>query len=294
MYCNAPPGGYMAIRLTSGGNGSIAQPVISSATTTLISGTAPANCTIEVFQAQDGAALACGTTDVHQGAVYLGTTTSNAGGTWSLAGSFCGYITATATDATNNTSRFATRSFTGVTCSVPVNCVVRVLPLQIENFMAQYEEEQVRLSWELSNHELFKKLYVQYSADGYSWNEIEEMNIITPKQYTYTKHFQKGINFYRILGVGKDGQHTYSHAVSVETNPLQNKLFVYPSLLQVGDRLKISNAGNFVRIYDIMGNIVHQIIPHLDVISEWNTSNVPSGMYIIQTQNGVQKIQIID
>jgi hypothetical protein len=95
IYSNAGRG----IALLSGGNAGLAAPVITAASATQVSGTACANCTIEVFS--DAA---------DEGAVYEGTTTANAAGNWTLTkpGGLTGpYVTATATDGQGNTSEFS-------------------------------------------------------------------------------------------------------------------------------------------------------------------------------------------
>ncbi|MGA9349284.1 MAG: CSLREA domain-containing protein [Anaerolineae bacterium] len=87
------------IRLYGGGNDGLAPPVITAASATQVSGTACANCTIEVFS--DAA---------DEGAIYEGTTTANAAGNWTFTkpGGLTGpYVTATATDGQGNTSEFS-------------------------------------------------------------------------------------------------------------------------------------------------------------------------------------------
>ncbi len=87
------------ISLRSGGNEGLAAPVITTASATQVSGTACANCTIEVFS--DAA---------DEGAIYEGTTTANSSGNWTFtkAGGLTGpYVTATATDGNGNTSEFS-------------------------------------------------------------------------------------------------------------------------------------------------------------------------------------------
>lgn len=87
------------IALLSGGNEGRAAPVITTASATQVSGTACANCTIEIFSDA-----------VDEGAIYEGTTTADASGNWTLTktGGLTGpYVTATATDANGNTSEFS-------------------------------------------------------------------------------------------------------------------------------------------------------------------------------------------
>jgi CSLREA domain-containing protein len=95
IHSNAGKG----IRLTNGGNYGLASPVIAAASTTQVSGTACANCTVEVFS--DAA---------DEGAIYEGTTTANAAGNWTFTkpGGLTGpYVTSTATDGQGNTSEFS-------------------------------------------------------------------------------------------------------------------------------------------------------------------------------------------
>ncbi|WP_250630450.1 LamG-like jellyroll fold domain-containing protein [Rhodoflexus caldus] len=102
FYCNTGA----AIRLEgAGSNINKTAPVITSASTTTVSGTAAANDIIEIFR--DNATV-CGF--ANQGRVYVATVTADAGGNWTYTGSFPAgsRITATATDAANNTSSFST------------------------------------------------------------------------------------------------------------------------------------------------------------------------------------------
>ncbi|MCS7029490.1 MAG: right-handed parallel beta-helix repeat-containing protein [Bacteroidia bacterium] len=293
IYCNAPPGGYRGIRLSNGGNGSIPSPVITTATTTTVSGTAPPNCTIEVFQAQDVSLGFCAGTDPDQGAVYLGTTTSNASGNWSLAGSFCGYVTATATNSSNNTSAFALRAYTGTSCAVPVNCVVNVLPLEIENFVGKYTHKGVVLSWELSNYQNFKKLYVQHSIDDRVWEYAEEVASINSQQSVETQVFREGVNYYRVVGVSKDGQNVYSRTIAIEVSDCKEKFEVYPSVVKHGEDIKIKNGKGYVRIYDSMGRLVFERELGASESINWSTYGASGGVYFIQTQNSTVPVHVI-
>jgi hypothetical protein len=92
--------GDRGIALLGGGNQSLAAPVITAVSGNQVTGTACANCTIEVFSDSDA-----------QGEMYEGTTTADGSGNWTFvkSGSLAGpNITATATDGLGNTSEFST------------------------------------------------------------------------------------------------------------------------------------------------------------------------------------------
>lgn len=90
--------GRLGIYLSNGGNNSMPAPVITSATSTNVSGTGCSNCTIEVFADWN-----------NQGETYLGWVNANATGDWTFNGSIQGpYITATNTATSGNTSQFST------------------------------------------------------------------------------------------------------------------------------------------------------------------------------------------
>jgi len=96
IHSNAGKG----IALVEGGNEGLAPPVITHVTATHVSGTACANCTIEIFSDANG-----------EGAIYEGTTTADVAGNWTFTkpGGLTGpNVTATATDGKGNTSEFST------------------------------------------------------------------------------------------------------------------------------------------------------------------------------------------
>ncbi|HUM48195.1 MAG TPA: NosD domain-containing protein, partial [Chitinophagales bacterium] len=105
---------YGAIALNYDGNNSMAAPIITTANTIIVSGTAAPNATIEVFKSQNTNPTQCTNTPSNQGADFIGTASANATGAWSLSGNFGGYLVATATDANGNTSPFGTTYYAGV------------------------------------------------------------------------------------------------------------------------------------------------------------------------------------
>jgi parallel beta-helix repeat protein len=114
IHTNAQKG----IALTDGGNNNLPPPVITDAiqSSGIVSGTACAGCTIEVFSDAG-----------NQGRVYEGNTTASAGGIWTFnkGSALTGpHTTATATDAQGNTSQF----------SMPFPSLATYLPIIFKNF----------------------------------------------------------------------------------------------------------------------------------------------------------------
>jgi hypothetical protein len=103
--------------LIAGANNDMPAPSIGSANCISITGTAPANSTVEVFTGPDD-----------EGKTYLATCSADGAGDWSVTGPFTldAYVTATATDAAGNTSEFSTAA-DGV-------CYPGFLPLTVKNY----------------------------------------------------------------------------------------------------------------------------------------------------------------
>ncbi len=106
--------------VAAGANNDIAAPSIDLATCVSISGTAPANSTVEVFTGPD-----------NQGKTYLATCSADGAGNWSVTGLFAldTYVTATATDAAGNTSEFSI-------AAIPDACRNVFVPLVTKNYSA--------------------------------------------------------------------------------------------------------------------------------------------------------------
>ena len=117
----------LGIDLTVGANGGIAAPVIVTTTVGSVNivGTACPNCTVEVFENGD--------TD-GEGETYVGNTTADAGGTFTVTVSSLSdpHLTATATDVVSGTSKFSSVFTTTVPLAPPAGPIY--LPIILRDF----------------------------------------------------------------------------------------------------------------------------------------------------------------
>lgn len=99
-------------------NGDMGAPGNLSANCASISGTAPANSTVEVFTGPDD-----------EGKTYLASGSADGAANWSVTGPFAldTYVTDAATDAAGNTSEFST-------AAIPGTCRHFLVPLVTKNY----------------------------------------------------------------------------------------------------------------------------------------------------------------
>ena len=91
-----------------GANGSIAVPEILNITSSGVTGTACASCTVEIFS-----------DETDEGAIFEGSTAANASGSFTWTGTVSGpYVTATVTDTEGNTSQFSVPYEVSATVSI--------------------------------------------------------------------------------------------------------------------------------------------------------------------------------
>jgi len=110
---------WLGIDLNAGGNDNIPEPTIGVAVDPCtVTGTAVAGDTVEVFTGPD-----------EEGKTYLATSVADGTGAWNVVGpfSFDTYLTATATDASGNTSEFSTQLAAGA-------CYPVFVPLGVKNY----------------------------------------------------------------------------------------------------------------------------------------------------------------
>ncbi len=186
IFCCGNWGGLQSIS----GNNNYPVPVITSAYTNIINGTASPKAVVEVFYNQSGC-----TTTIYgcSGETYLGTATANTSGVWNLGGTFIGgnEVTATATDSANNTSAFANCFTVSVLTNAPqlstVNSQFSIYPNPVHSYTnLDVNDNLLSQGCEFRLYDVFGR-------------EVMKMNISQPTTIINKNNLAEGVYFYQLI-----------------------------------------------------------------------------------------------
>ncbi len=226
IYCNTGSG----IDLNGVGNTNEPSPVIAVADNTGCSGTASPNTTIEIFYD-----FVCGASC--QGRTYVATVTANGVGNWSYVGALTGNVTATATDASNNTSEFA-------------NCII-FLPVEFGDFYGTKSYGKHLLNWSTISERDASHFVIERSSDGLDWNHVGSVkavgNSIETNYYSIIDTDPiEGMSYYRLLQFDLDGaMDQHEDIVRIE--------------------FKASDANDLVGVYNLLGQEIDPLTKGIQV-----------------------------
>ncbi len=286
LYCNFSKG----ISLLNNGNQNKPAPVLNTTPNpNSVNGTAQANDVIHVYR---NPLTDCGTC---QGKIYLGTTTTDGTGAWSythnlgLSAAEQLLVTATATDATLNTSEFA-------------GCIV--LPVEFLSFqVVQTGDRQAMLHWSTATEHNNDYFVVERSNDGLHWTTLGTVAGAGNSQAVLSYSFSdndalEGANYYRIRQVDYDGQSAHSgiRTLVFDQSPLVISLAPNPAEHELEIRLINLRGTAKIELINALGQLVYS--QESDTVSTTiEVSSFASGIYYanIRTQeNGLitQKVLI--
>lgn len=229
IYCNTGDG----IELNGLGNNNLASPVILSADNTGASGTAGPNNFVELFYDFN-----CGATC--QGRTYVVTVIADGAGNWSIVTPLTGNITATASDATNNTSEFS-------------NCLT-FLPVEFGEFSGAKTVEGNLLTWNTVSEKDASHYKIERRLDDNLWIDLGRVEAVGNSSTNNDYHFvdrnpAQGTNYYRLLQFDFDGsmdQHEEIVRLS-NSSEYETPIGIYNLL---GQKISIDTKGVQVHVYD--------------------------------------------
>lgn len=299
FVCNAPPGGYEGVRLTSSGNSNKSAPVITSASAITVSGTSAANDEITVYRALVPSSAGCSGYSTKQGADYFGTTTATATGNWTLSGSFSGSVTAMATSTSGNSSPFATPVSTGVTASNVSTCTsVLLLPVELIDFSVQCQSGRAVLDWTTASEEMITSFIIQRSGNALMFDDIGEVraagDALTISAYRFTdeKPFS-GFNYYRLKCMGANHEISFSKVVAAECSGTPSTVSVSPNPAYDVLIITCRDAAQLT-LRNTSGQVVFEKLfaeEELPAKQSFDITSLPAGIYLLEVKD-VQSRQI--
>ncbi len=174
-----------------------------------------------------------------------------------------------------------------------------VLPITLQSFSAQNDEESIVLNWRVSAELNNDYMVVEKSLDGGNFYEIGRVEgrgtATSPFEYTWVdRDPHTGPNYYRLRQVDTDGKQQLSKVI------LANKegyirLFVYPNpttdYLQVRTTEEVINSG--LHLMDMSGRkILLQWTGGNGMYETILPSHIPAGLYILTDAKGENKTKV--
>jgi hypothetical protein len=177
------------------------------------------------------------------------------------------------------------------TSPIWINRVAVVVPLELTRFTGQQEDNTVRLNWSTANEINTSHFEVERSFDGNNFSMIGRVNSHGngSADYQLTDPApMKGMNFYRLKQVDKDGQYKYSAVVPVLFNysiVKELKINPNPVINQLNLALTVSESASLIcKIYTAEGRQVKVLNAAASAgrnIIASDVSNLASGIYIV-------------
>lgn len=139
------------------------------------------------------------------------------------------------------------------------------LPVILTNFTAQKQHTDVLLQWQTGTELNSKQFNIQRSSDGQNFTTIGSNaaagNSNTPKSYSYTDagaDLLKGILYYRLEQVDKDGTKYYSKVAVIKNLP-SNVFTIMPNPVKsvITIQSKINAARATMQLSDMNGKVIY-------------------------------------
>ena len=180
------------------------------------------------------------------------------------------------------------------TSPIWINRIATVVPLELTRFSGQQQDDVIKLNWTTANEINTSHFEVERSTDGTSFQKIgsvlsKSISSSTDTDYDLTDMSPaKGMNFYRLKQVDKDGQYKYSAIVPVIFNySIVKELKVAPNpvISQLNMVVTVSESASLVcKIYTAEGRQVKTLnapaFTGRNTISS-DVSGLAAGTYIV-------------
>jgi len=151
----------------------------------------------------------------------------------------------------------------------------------------------IEVNWQTETELNTANFIIQHSIDGSSFTDIGAVNAVGSGANSY--HFSdnnpfKGINYYRLQIVNKDGSVTFSKTISVIFMSYELPITVYPNPARNILTVK-GNHINAVQVIDNMGKVVKIVSLKEATNPILSLENLTKGIYHIRVQTSNDKVR---
>ena len=174
----------------------------------------------------------------------------------------------------------------GTSCSSTNYSNSEALPVELINFGAVENREQVELSWTTASEVDNELFIIEHSDNGEDFREIGTIEgagtSVSFQNYSFT-HEQPsvGINYYRLQQIDFNGEFEYSNLVSINIK-YTGEIQVYPNPTRGEVNFKMSSGLNpTFEVYNQSGNLI-QAEKNIGDINSFSLYGLPAGFYIFK------------
>jgi hypothetical protein len=179
------------------------------------------------------------------------------------------------------------------------------LPLELSYFKLRQKNNQLEISWEMLNNEVFKSFDIQISSDGKKWRTAATVPAkkaqIAQYAYLLTESIA-GIQYYRLASNKNDGELEYSHILKYGENQTNNRISVYPNPLKENSIIQFWSTSSELAQITLYNNTGQTIASRkVNLTKGSNSFPLPrpdflkSGIYQakVETPSGVYQIKVM-
>jgi len=169
------------------------------------------------------------------------------------------------------------------------------LPIELVNFNAVPDGENVDITWETSTEQNNNYFTIERSADGINFTELTTVhskgingNSMTPLNYqTVDTRPLGGVSYYRLKQTDYNNNSKYFNIISVDFDK-KSFVSVYPNPASNNIYINVSSDYNnaSLKFIDALGREILSQTISSSTINSINTGSLASGIYIMIIDNG--------
>ena len=184
-----------------------------------------------------------------------------------------------------------------------INMANSILPVKLTSFSGKVVDNLVQLNWQTSSEMNSDRFVIESATDGTQFKSIDSVRAAGSSSASHEYKFahapvKAGTIYYRLKQVDRDGNIEYSRTVTVNYNPIVNKISAYPNPTTSYMVINHPVAGNAekLQVYSMNGLLVFQKnLAENSIQTRVELSSLPKGSYqaVLIKQNEKSSLKII-